>query len=80
MTDREDWRREIISFIKQQEEGRTLRPSEAKQIARYVMVGEELYRRGYATLMMKCLATKEAGYVMRELHEGICGRHRAVGR
>lgn len=62
-------------MIKQQEEGIILRPSEAKQIARFVIVGEELYRRGYAAPMMKCLAPEEADYVMRKLHEGICRWH-----
>ncbi|WVZ19433.1 hypothetical protein V8G54_006755 [Vigna mungo] len=57
------------------EEGRVLQTKDAKRIARYVIVGEELYRRGYITPMMKCLSAEEAKYVMRELHEGICGRH-----
>lgn len=60
MADREDWRREFILLIKQWEEGKTLRPSYAKQIARYVIVREELYRRDYVTPMLKCLATEEA--------------------
>lgn len=75
MADWEDWRREIILLIKRQEEGQTLCPEEAKQIARYVIVGEELYQRGYVTPLLKCLAKNESEYVMRELHEGIWGRH-----
>lgn len=64
LADREDWRREIASLIKKQEEGQSLRPEEAKQIARYVLIGEELYRRGYVTPMLKCLSKDEVEYVM----------------
>lgn len=39
------------------------------------MVGDDLYRWGYTTPLFKCLDEEEAKYVMRELHEGICGRH-----
>ncbi|XP_014506403.1 uncharacterized protein LOC106766164 [Vigna radiata var. radiata] len=73
--DRDDWRREITLLIKRQEEGIVLRAEEAKQIARYVIIGEELYRRGYVTPMLKCLSKEESDYVMRDLHEGICVRH-----
>ncbi|XP_014506155.1 uncharacterized protein LOC106765899 [Vigna radiata var. radiata] len=73
--ERDDWRREIVRLIQQQEAGTTLRTEESKQVARYVMVGEELYRRGYVTPMLKCVSKDESEYVMQELHEGICGRH-----
>lgn len=75
MVERDDWRREIMLLIKKQDEGTTLRSDESKQIARYVVIGEELYRRGYMTPMLKCLSKEESEYVMKELHEGICGRH-----
>ncbi|XP_047151560.1 uncharacterized protein LOC124823412 [Vigna umbellata] len=70
-----DWRKEVIQLMKEQDGGVTLPMKERKKIARYIMVGEDLYRRGYTTPMMKCLSKEEAKYVMRELHEGICGRH-----
>ncbi|XP_014492331.1 uncharacterized protein LOC106754782 [Vigna radiata var. radiata] len=73
--ERDDWRRDIMLLIKKQGEGISLRPEEARQIARYVIVGEELYRRGYVMSMLKCLSKEESEYIMRELHEGICGRH-----
>ncbi|WVZ05479.1 hypothetical protein V8G54_018825 [Vigna mungo] len=52
-----------------------LRAEAAKKIARYCLVGEDLYQRGYTTPLLKCLAEAEAEYMMRVLHEGICGRH-----
>lgn len=60
MAERDDWRREIMLLIKKQEEGVALRSDEAKQISRYVLMGEELYRRGYVTPMLKCLSKKES--------------------
>lgn len=44
-------------------------------MARYCLVGDDLYRRGYTTPLLKCLEGEEAEYVMKELNEGICGRH-----
>lgn len=71
----DDWRIGIVRLIKEQDGGRHLRVDEAKQVVRYCIIGEELYRRGYATTLMKSLSVDEADYVIRELHEGICGRH-----
>ncbi|XP_027338376.1 uncharacterized protein LOC113852348 [Abrus precatorius] len=43
--------------------------------AKYLLLGKELYRRGISTPMLKCLEDDQAKYVMREIHEGICGTH-----
>nr|KYP33730.1 Transposon Ty3-I Gag-Pol polyprotein [Cajanus cajan] len=45
------------------------------QVARYSVVTGELYRRGFSTPLLKCLDQQQADYVMREVHEGICGSH-----
>ena len=34
-----------------------------------------LYKRGFFTPILKCIAKEEADYVPREVHEGICGNH-----
>jgi len=39
------------------------------------MIGDELYKRGYDQPLLKCVTTKQAQYVIKELHEGICGYH-----
>ncbi|XP_014511508.1 uncharacterized protein LOC106770199 [Vigna radiata var. radiata] len=69
------WKEEIIRLIKEPDEGGSLQIEDVKKIARYCMVGDDLYRCGYTTPLLKCLDEEEAKYVMRELHEGICGRH-----
>nr|KYP53812.1 Retrovirus-related Pol polyprotein from transposon 17.6 [Cajanus cajan] len=45
------------------------------QAARYTMVGGELYRRGFSVPLLKCVEAEQADYILREIHEGICGFH-----
>jgi hypothetical protein len=45
------------------------------QSAHYTMVDGVLYRRGYSHPLLKCLLAPEARYVLREIHEGVCGNH-----
>ncbi|XP_020222101.1 uncharacterized protein LOC109804683 [Cajanus cajan] len=77
INDPPDWRDEIKAFLTN---GITpVEPAEAKQLRtqanRYVVIADQLYRRGFSTPLLKCLNTSEADYVMREVHEGICGMH-----
>ncbi|XP_022003508.1 uncharacterized protein LOC110900962 [Helianthus annuus] len=41
----------------------------------YELVDGELYRRSYLGPSLKCIDMEEAKYVIREIHEGICGMH-----
>ncbi|XP_047156021.1 uncharacterized protein LOC124827081 [Vigna umbellata] len=70
-----DWRTEIREIMTRQDEGRAVGPSDAKKVARYLMVGDDLYRRGFSSPLLKCLGEAEARYVMDELHNDICGPH-----
>ncbi|XP_020232779.1 uncharacterized protein LOC109813072 [Cajanus cajan] len=45
------------------------------QAARYIVVGGELYRRGFSVPLLKCVDKEQANYILREIHEGICGFH-----
>ncbi|XP_030940220.1 uncharacterized protein LOC115965174 [Quercus lobata] len=45
------------------------------QAARFVLIKDVLYKRGFSHPYLRCLGTEEADYVMREVHEGICGNH-----
>lgn len=42
---------------------------------RYLLIGGTLYRRGYSLPLLKCLSRVDADYVLREMHEGVCGNH-----
>jgi ribonuclease HI len=47
-----------------------------QQSTRYTMVVDDvLYIRGYSHPLLKCLSAPEAHYVLREIHEGVCGNH-----
>ncbi|RDX72152.1 hypothetical protein CR513_48386, partial [Mucuna pruriens] len=52
-------------------------PKKARRIAReaskYVVVSRHLYRRDFAFPLLRCINKGEAKYVIREVHEGICG-------
>jgi len=47
----------------------------AKKAARYVLITDDLYKRGFTTPLLKCLGKEQSEYVMNELHNGICGMH-----
>uniref|UniRef100_A0A2N9F4Z3 Uncharacterized protein n=1 Tax=Fagus sylvatica TaxID=28930 RepID=A0A2N9F4Z3_FAGSY len=43
--------------------------------SRFLMLQGTLYKRGFSLPYLRCLAPDEANYVMREIHEGVCGDH-----
>ena len=45
------------------------------QASRFVLIRDVLYKRGFSRPYLRCLSHNEANYVMREVHEGICGNH-----
>ena len=45
------------------------------QANRYMVMNGKLYWRGYVIPYLRCLQPDEANYVMREIHEGVCGNH-----
>ena len=42
---------------------------------RFVLIKDVLYKRGFSHPYLRCLGNEEADYVMRKVHEGICGNH-----
>ncbi|XP_052295784.1 uncharacterized protein LOC127901823 [Citrus sinensis] len=53
--------------------------SEARRLkykaVQYCLIQDTLYRRGFTLLYLKCLGSDDTEYLMREIHEGICGNH-----
>ena len=45
------------------------------QASRFVLIRDVLYKRGFSRPYLRCLSHDEAVFVMREVHEGICGNH-----
>ena len=66
------WMTPITQYL----EHGTCQPGEEKNIrrqcARYTMIGQDLYRRGYSTSLLKCLTKEQSQYVLQEIHEGAC--------
>ena len=72
-----NWMTPIVSYLKDRrllegkDEARKLRV----RSARYVLMDEVLYKRGFSQTYLRCLAPNEANYLLREVHEGVCGNH-----
>ena len=71
------WTSPILSYLK---DGRLPpNPEEAKKIqkraARFTVLNDELYKRGFSQLYLRCVEEKEAKYVLEEVHRGICSDH-----
>nr|KYP48747.1 Transposon Ty3-G Gag-Pol polyprotein [Cajanus cajan] len=47
------------------------------QALNYVMLNNELYKKGFDGILFKCLGNHESYIAMVEVHEGICGAHQA---
>ena len=43
--------------------------------ARFVLIKDVLYKRGFSRPYLRCLGNEKADYVMRKVHEGICENH-----
>ena len=43
--------------------------------ARFALLRGTLYKRGFSTPLLKCIGKEDVNYVLREVHEGICGNH-----
>ena len=54
-------------------------PKEASKLrtrsTRFTIHRGALYKRGFFTLVLKCIVGGDTDYVLREVHEGICGNH-----
>ena len=68
---------QILSFLQDGrlpqgiEEARKVR----KRAARFTILNDVLYKRGFSMPYLKCVNENEAKYIPEEIHEGICGDH-----
>ena len=72
---KENWMTPIVDHLKEgklpqeRDEAHKLRIKSAK----YIIMDEVLYKRGFSQPYLRCLALDEASYVLREVHERVCG-------
>ncbi|KAL5544494.1 hypothetical protein UlMin_008278 [Ulmus minor] len=71
------WMTPIVGYLLRGElpqdkvEARTLR----MRAARYTCLAGQLYKRGFSNPLLKCVTADQGSYIMREIHEGVCGNH-----
>jgi hypothetical protein len=77
--DSNDWREPIIKYIKNEEEPDDKATAEriARQSANYTLIGDTLYRRGVAGILMKCIPSVTGKQLLDEIHVGQCEIHAA---
>ena len=46
-----------------------------KRAARFTVLNDTLYKRGFSMPYLKCVDEKKAKYILKEIHEGVCGDH-----
>ena len=71
------WMTPIISFL---QDGHLPQDTdEAKKIkkkaARFTVLNDTLYKRGFSMPYLNCVDEDEAKYILEEIHEGVCGDH-----
>ena len=73
-----DWRTPFIDYIREQKlpAGSTIAEQVSHHTKIYVLVGDQLYRRGATSgVLMKCVSREEGKDILEEIHKGICGNH-----
>ena len=43
--------------------------------AKFILLLGTLYKWGFSAPLLKCIGKEDANYVLREVHEGVCGNH-----
>ena len=65
----------IVSFL--QDERLPQDVEEAKKIkkraAKFMILNDTLYKRGFSMPYLKCVDEDEAKYILEEIHKGVCG-------
>jgi hypothetical protein len=71
-----DWRTPLVKYL-QDPKGMSDRKVR-RWALKFILDGDELYRRTADDLLLKCLGPAQARLVMAEVHEGICGTHQSA--
>ena len=75
-----NWTMPLISYLKNGmlPDGKDATRKLKVQASRFVLIKDVLYKRDFSRPYLRCLVPEEAEYIMREVHEGICGNHSRV--
>ena len=71
------WMDPIVAYLKNDKspKGKIKARIQRLKAACYVLYDDKLYKCGYSILLLKCMTPSEADYIIKEIHEGICGNH-----
>ena len=74
---RTGWTNPILSYLKDGQLPPNLDKAKKiqKQAARFTVLNDELYKRGFSQPYLRCIEEEETKYVLEEVHEGICSDH-----
>ena len=73
----ENWTTPVVAYLKDRrlpedkDEAKKLRV----KAARYVLMDKVLYKRDFSQPYLRCLALDKSNYILREVHERVCGNH-----
>jgi ribonuclease HI len=74
----EDWRQPFIDYLSEQKvpSDKNLAEQLIRRAKSYVLVGDNLYRRGASSgVLMKCVPREGGKGILEEIHKGVCGNH-----
>ena len=73
----ENWTTPLIAYLQSgtMPDGKDATRKLKVQASRFVLIRDVLYKKGFSRPYLRCLSHNEADYVIREVHEGICGNH-----
>ena len=71
------WMDPIVTYLKNDEMPKDKTKARILRLKAtcYVLYNDKRYWRGYSMSLLKCVPPSEAEYIMREIHEDICGNH-----
>lgn len=74
-----DWRQPFIAYLDNGvlPDDKTEATRVVRKSSRYITLNQELYRRSYSYVLLRCITREEGQYVIQEIHEGNCGSHQA---
>jgi hypothetical protein len=70
---RTDWRLPLLKCIR--DPRKTTNKKVKRQVLKYMLIDDDLYRRTIDGVLLKCLGEEQAKVVVQEAHDGICGAH-----
>ena len=76
-----NWTTSLVFYLKNGAlaDGKEVASKLKVQATRFVLIKDIMYKRSFSRPYLRCLSPEEAGYVMKEVHEGLLCRVVVVG-